>query len=70
MVLITWTLGTSRLPGTTKLTPSAHALVEDVEGHTGIPVSFIGTGPTNEEIIDRREPSFLLTTPAANYSVA
>jgi adenylosuccinate synthase len=53
-----------------ELTPSAHAFVEDVEGHTGIRVSFIGTGPTNEEIIDRREPSFLLTPPAANYSVA
>ena len=36
------------------LTPSARAFVEDVEGHTNIPVSFIGTGPTNEEIIDRR----------------
>ena len=50
------------------LTPCARAFVEDVEKRTGIPVSFIGTGPTNEEIIDRRQPSFLLTTSAANYS--
>ena len=37
------------------LTPSARDFIQEVEGSTGIPVSFIGTGPTNDEIIDRRE---------------
>ena len=50
------------------LTPCARAFVEDVEKRTGIPVSFIGTGPTNEEIIDRRQPSCLPSPPAVNYS--
>ena len=36
------------------LTPSARIFVEDIERRTGVPVTFIGTGPTNEEIIDRR----------------
>ena len=37
------------------LTPSARDFIQEVEDRTGIPVSFIGTGPTNYEIIDRRE---------------
>ena len=36
------------------LSVSARAFVQEIENRTGIPVSFIGTGPTNEEIIDRR----------------
>ena len=40
-----------------ELTPSARAFVEEIEGRTRVPVSFIGTGPTNEEIIDRRQSS-------------
>ena len=36
------------------LTASAQAFVEEMEFRMGVPVSFIGTGPTNEEIIDRR----------------
>ena len=36
------------------LNASARTFVQEVEDRTGIPVSFIGTGPTNEEIIDRR----------------
>ncbi len=36
------------------LTSSARAFVEEIEARTQVPVSFIGTGPTNEEIIDRR----------------
>ena len=36
------------------LTSSVHAFVEEIEARTEVPVSFIGTGPTNEEIIDRR----------------
>ena len=36
------------------LTPSARAFVAHVEQRSGVPVTFIGTGPTNEEIIDRR----------------
>ena len=36
------------------LTASARAFVEEMESHVAVPVSFIGTGPTNEEIIDRR----------------
>jgi adenylosuccinate synthase len=46
------------------LTPSAHAFVEDLEERTGIPVSFIGTGPSNEEIIDRRISVFAGSRPA------
>ena len=52
------------------LTLDSRAFVEDVEQRTGIPVSFIGTGPTNEEIIDRRKPSFRPIPPAAIYSTA
>ena len=40
-----------------QLTSSAQTFVDEVEKTTGVPVSFIGTGPTNEEIIDRRFPS-------------
>ena len=36
------------------LTPAACAFVEELESRTGVPVGIIGTGPTNEEIIDRR----------------
>jgi adenylosuccinate synthase len=36
------------------LTASARAFVEEMESRVAVPVSFIGTGPTNEEIIDRR----------------
>ena len=36
------------------LNVSARTFVQEIEDRTGIPVSFIGTGPTNEEIIDRR----------------
>ena len=36
------------------LTPSARTFVQEIEDRTGIPVSFIGTGPTNEDIVDRR----------------
>lgn len=36
------------------LTASARAFVEEMESRLAVPVSFIGTGPTNEEIIDRR----------------
>ena len=43
------------------LTPSARTFVQEIEDRTGIPVSFIGTGPTNEEIIDRRELTGLAT---------
>ena len=50
------------------LTPCARAFVEDVEKRTGIPVSFIGTGPTNEDIIDRRQPSILPAPSTVSYS--
>ena len=36
------------------LTPSVLAFVDEIEARTAVPVSFIGTGPTNEEIVDRR----------------
>ncbi|MXW29905.1 MAG: adenylosuccinate synthetase [Chloroflexi bacterium] len=36
------------------LTPSARAFIEEIETRTAVPVSFIGTGPTNEDIIDKR----------------
>ena len=36
------------------LTASTRAFVEEMESRMGVPVGFIGTGPTNEEIIDRR----------------
>ena len=45
----------------------ARAFVEEVEGRTEIPVSFIGTGPTNEEIIDRR-PTVQMKALATNSS--
>ena len=35
------------------LTPETRTFVEEIESHTGVPVSIIGTGPTNDEIIDR-----------------
>lgn len=37
-----------------ELTDNAKRFIEDLEQSLGIPVSLIGTGPTNEEIIDRR----------------
>lgn len=37
-----------------QLTPETRAFVADIERNTSIPVALIGTGPTNEEIIDRR----------------
>jgi adenylosuccinate synthase len=52
------------------LTPSARAFVEDVEGHTSIPVSFIGTGPTNEEIIDRRLKGEVVGTVSTSHPAA
>lgn len=36
------------------LTASAHQFVNDLEDETGTPVTFIGTGLTNAEIVDRR----------------
>ena len=36
------------------LTLSARAFVEEIENRVKVPVNLIGTGPTNEEIIDRR----------------
>ena len=39
------------------LTLNARSFVEDVEQHSGVPVAFVGTGPTSDEIIDRRLPS-------------
>ena len=36
------------------LTSSARAFVGEIEARTAVSVSFVGTGPTNEEIIDRR----------------
>ncbi len=37
-----------------KLDQEAVALVEKIEGHVGIPVTMIGTGPGVKELIDRR----------------
>ena len=36
------------------LTTSARQFVAGLESKTGVPVAFVGTGPTNEHIIDRR----------------
>ena len=36
------------------LTESAREFVLEVETRTGVPVTLIGTGPTNEQIVDRR----------------
>ena len=36
------------------LSHSARAFVEEIESRTQVPVNLIGTGPTNQEIIDRR----------------
>lgn len=37
-----------------RLTSSLHEFVETIEVQYGIPVTFIGTGPANEHIVDRR----------------
>lgn len=47
--------GNKSLQSYANLTPSTRDFVQEIEGRTRIPVSFIGTGPTNSEIIDRRE---------------
>ena len=52
------------------LTSSARAFVEEIENRTQIAVSFIGTGPTNEEIIDRRAAVVLDTQASAMASAA
>ena len=36
------------------LTPSVLAFVDEIEARAAVPVSFIGTGPSNEDIVDRR----------------
>ena len=36
------------------LTPDTREFVEELEARTGVPASILGTGPANEEIIDRR----------------
>ncbi len=36
------------------LTESARRFAREIEGELGVPVVFIGTGPTNEELVDRR----------------
>ena len=36
------------------LTEGVHQFVAELESKTGVPVAFVGTGPTNEHIIDRR----------------
>ena len=41
----------------TDLTDNARRFVDDLELKTGVPVAFVGTGPTNEHIIDRRNSS-------------
>ena len=38
----------------TGLTDNVRQFVENVEGKTGVPVAFVGTGPTDKHIIDRR----------------
>jgi adenylosuccinate synthase len=43
------------------LTESARRFVAELEQQVGVPVLFVGTGPTNEEIIDRR-PGLTHTT--------
>ncbi len=50
------------------LTPNAREFVKVVEERAGIPVTFVGTGPTNEEIVDRRSASFRTTASAVTYS--
>ena len=35
------------------LTGGARDFVAELEGRTGVPVAFVGTGPTNEHIVDR-----------------
>ena len=52
------------------LTQHARAFVEEVECRTQVPVSFIGTGPTNEEIIDRRAAAVLDTQSPVMASAA
>ena len=47
--------GNKSLQSYANLTPKTRDFVQEIEGRTRIPVSFIGTGPTNNEIIDRRE---------------
>ena len=47
--------GNKSLQSYADLTPSTRDFVQEIEVRTQIPVSFIGTGPTNDEIIDRRE---------------
>jgi len=37
------------------LTSEAKAFIIWIEGQLGVKVDFVGTGPTNEEIIDRRQ---------------
>ena len=36
------------------LTGDARDFVAELEARTGVPVAFVGTGPTNEHIVDRR----------------
>jgi adenylosuccinate synthase len=36
------------------LTSSAREFVDIIEGRLDVPVTFVGTGPTNHHIIDRR----------------
>ena len=52
------------------LTSPTRAFVEEIERRTQVAVSFIGTGPTNEEIIDRRAAVVLDTQPSVMASAA
>ena len=40
--------------GWSDLTDNVRQFVNELEAHLGVPVTFVGTGPTNENIIDRR----------------
>jgi adenylosuccinate synthase len=53
-----------------ELTPAARDFVEGIEDRTGIPVSFVGTGPTNEEIIDRHPAHTRVTAEVSTLPVA
>lgn len=43
------------------LTNDAQEFVRELESRTGVSVRFVGTGPTNEDLVDRRIPSGALT---------
>ena len=52
------------------LTASLQEFVEEIERRYDIPVVFIGTGPTNEDIVDRRFSNFSWASASIPFSVA